>query len=133
MIKMPARGNVLVRRPETEEHLPGGRIIIPEKARESYAANQFQVVSVGEPSECPYPDDCERQAHKFLTLKLCVHPIDPRIVEGAWVVIRPRSLVETGEPGLYVIRETDVLAVFSDAESESVIETSELRPLDLAG
>lgn len=109
---MPARGRVLIKKPDTEETLPGGRIIIPEKSRELYAANQFQVVSLGDPERCDFPEDCGLEAHKFLSLKECVHPIDPRIKPGAWIVVRPRSLVDAGE-NQYLVRQTDVLAVFS--------------------
>jgi hypothetical protein len=109
---MPARGRVLIKKPDTEECLPGGSIIIPEKSREAYAANQFLVVSVGESEACEWPEDCEQETHAFPSIKLTVHPIDPRIVPGAWVVVRPRSLVDAGD-GLYLVRQTDILGVFA--------------------
>lgn len=102
--------------PETEESLPGGKIIIPQIAREKYAANQFLVVSVGEEEVCEWPEDCERMFHRFESLKLCVHPLDERVRPGAWVVVRPRSLVDA-RPGEYLIKQTDVLAVFRDTEA----------------
>lgn len=109
---MPARGRILIKKADTEETLPGGSIIIPEKSREMYAANQFMVVEVGEPEACEWIEDCEQQIHAFPSVKLAVHPIDSRIIPGAWVVCRPRSLVDVGE-GQYLVRQTDVLAVFS--------------------
>lgn len=112
---MPARGKVLIKKPDTEETLPGGSIIIPDKSRETYAANQFLVVEVGLPEECEWPDDCSRFAHRFESMKLCVHPIDERVRPGAWIVVRPRSLVDVGE-GLYLITQDDVVGVFSRTE-----------------
>lgn len=124
---MPARGRVLIKKPETEETLPGGSIIIPEKSREVYAANQFQVVEVGESERCEYPDDCDNFSHKFLSMQEVVHPIDPRIKSGAWVVCRPRSLVDAGA-GQYLVRQTDVLGVFSVSGAEAPPEEN---PSDL--
>lgn len=118
---MPARGTVLLRKPQTEESLPGGSIIIPQEARERLAANQMQVVSIGEPEICAWPEDCSEFAHTFLSLKEVVHPIDPRIIPGAWVIIRPRSLVELPD-GQYLVRQSEVYGVFRDSEAEAIRE-----------
>lgn len=113
---MPARGKVLIKKPNTEETLPGGRIVIPEQARERYAANQFEIVEVGDDPFCDYPDDCSCETHRFLSLRDVVHPLDSRIIAGAWVIVRPRCLVDAGD-GLYLVNHNDILGVFSVDDS----------------
>lgn len=100
----PARGRVLVRRVETEETLPGGRIVLPETVREGMTGQQVEVVAVGLWPECS-DGDCGRLHEDGQ------HPC--RIDAGAWAVVAPRSLVATDEAGVYVVAQDDVLAVIS--------------------
>lgn len=123
---MPARGRVLVRPVETEETVPGGRILLTENARAKMAANQVQVVSIGLPDICDDEDcsrkheiACEDETVPVRDYKLhAVHAIDERITEGAWCIIRPRSLFDAGHPTekLYYVRQDDVLGVFRISE-----------------
>lgn len=48
----PARGLVLVRLADTEETLPGGRILLTQNVREEMASYQVEIVSVGAPEIC---------------------------------------------------------------------------------
>lgn len=121
MIKLPARGRVLLKKPETEETMPGGLIVIPESSRNKIAANQFEILDVGAPEFCSFPDDCDQLVHKFLTLKDCVHPIDERIKKGAWCVVRPRALVDAGDD-TYLVRQTDVLAILALSAAQTIPE-----------
>ena len=124
----PARGIVLVRRVETEETLPGGRIIIPQKAREEFASHQVEVVAVGEPEICE-DEDCGRYHQEFgVPVEGCdtlieierEHPIDPRIKPEAWVMVKPRSLVDAGtlERTLYFVRQEDILCVLEETSDD---------------
>ena len=44
-----------------------------------------------------------------------LHEHDERIVEGAWVIVRPRSLIDAGHSTerLYIVRQADVLGVLT--------------------
>ena len=56
---VPARGLALVHPIETEETMPGGRIVVPAGARERLVAQQAEIVAIGEPEICE-EEDCER-------------------------------------------------------------------------
>lgn len=119
----PARGLVLVKPVTTAETLGGGQIIIPVKSREAMTAHQMIVVDVGPAEICEEPDDCERVHGWFLhdewDKQCAFHPVDPRIVKGAWVLVRPRSLVDAGQgvlEKLYFVRQDEVLGVFEVRE-----------------
>lgn len=124
---IPARGIVLVKRVETEETLPGGRIIIPQKAREEFASHQVEVVAVGEPEICRDDDDATCTRLHVVEPWWCgegedvVHPIDPRIKPEAWVMVKPRSLVDAGtlERNLFFVRLEDILCVLTETSDAS--------------
>lgn len=104
----PARGRVLVRPVETDETLPGGRIVIPSESRERLASHQVRIEAVGEPDICEDPGSCVRQhAHD-------THPTNPAITPGAWAIVTPRSFVDAGsvDGKLYFVRIADIQAVF---------------------
>lgn len=106
----PARGRALVRAVETDERL--GSLIIPQTARErELTRNQYEVIAVGEPEVCDDPDDCQRWAHADDT-----HPIDPRIVPGAWVLVEQGSLVDASHPTerQYYVGFSNIAAVFTE-------------------
>lgn len=115
---IPARGNLLVRPVETEEVMPGGRIILTQNAREDMAAHQMEIVGVGLAEVCEDRDECDRRNH----LKLhgmpnkYWHSVDERLKPGAWCYIRPRSLIDACHPTkkLYFIKQSDVMAVFRE-------------------
>src|ERR1041385_3799902 len=108
----PARGRCLVRKVETQETIPGGRILLPESVREGMTGQQVEVVAVGLEPICD-DHDCER-LHVGCP-NGCFdgrrHPC--QVASGAWAIVAPRSLVEADEDGLYVIAQDDVLAVIA--------------------
>lgn len=117
-----------MRKVETEETIPGGRIVLPDVVREGMTGQQVEVLAVGEPTICEN-EDCERMhvwrklTHNFTASGMLdrtdlpnqdiIHPSDARLVAGAWAVVAPRSLVGTDQDGLYVVAQDDVLAVIS--------------------
>ena len=112
----PARGNLLVREIETSETLPGGKVILPEQVREHFTAMQYEVVSVGENAICDDPETCEPlQLHCYGNHKKLEHPVSEGVIPGAWVLTKPRVAIDTGIDGLYIIRQDDVVATFTDS------------------
>lgn len=121
---MPARGKVLVRRVETLETLPGGRIVLTEATREGLTAQQAEIVAVGYPMRCAAFPDCERPHEAAFHAPPGRFSDEPHyhprpVTVGQWVLLAPRSLVETDEPGLYVVSQDDVLAVLQLPSEES--------------
>ena len=118
----PARGNLLVREVETSETLPGGRIVLPEQVREHFSAMQYEVVGVGDAEVCKEWEDCDRR-HAVIsgfmltpaeTAQLArYHILDEQVLEGAWVLTKPRVAIDTGMDGLYIIRQDDVVGVLT--------------------
>lgn len=123
------RGLVLVRPAETEESIPGGRIILPETAREKMTANQMFIISVGLPEFCD-DEDCPRKHDIFqitdfgsldgkvrprVFAEQWEHPIDPRIAPGAWCIVRHRSLVDSGDETdrTFFVRQDEIEAVIT--------------------
>lgn len=114
----PGRGKILVRAVETEECIPGGRVILTQKSRENYAANQMFIISVSSGEFCD-DEDCSRfhyreaSPERFGDDAYNVHPLDPRIQPGAWCIVEPRSLVDSGSETerTYFVRQDDILAV----------------------
>lgn len=138
----PARGVVLVRKAETEETMPGGKIIIPQDSREKIASYQVEIVAVGAPERCENKY-CGRD-HSYpgfaplLVSKASRHEVPSRpgdivgvdavtewvgerlhilpenVRPGAWALVRPRSFVDASHPteSLYYVRQVDVLGVF---------------------
>lgn len=113
----PARAYVLVKKAETEETLPGGRIVIPQDSREKLASHQVEVVAVGAPEICQL-ETCARR-HEWSQHRQ--HMIPESLAPGAWALVRPRSFVEAGsETGLFFVRQVDVYAIFSVPGSPAV-------------
>ena len=104
----PARGKLFVRKIETPETAPHGKILLTEATRKELTAQQAEIVGAGLPLDC-YEDACERPHISLMTRRF--HRPDPLLQLGSWVLLAPRSLVETDEPGLYVVSQDDVLAV----------------------
>lgn len=109
-----------VRPVETEDRLPGGRIIIPEDARQKFASHQVQIVAVGEPEICE-DETCSRQHGLHAGFHPTgewfeehYHGVPADLREGAWALVRPRSFTPVGHDGdkLYAVRQSDVLACF---------------------
>lgn len=113
----PGRGIVLVQKPETEETFRGGKIIVPQQARDALAQHQVQIIEVGPPERCDNKHCARRHATDVSAngRTLRVHPRDERLASGAWALAMPRSLVDAGHDTekLYFIRQSEVLGVFS--------------------
>ena len=105
----PARGRVFLRRVETEDTYRGGRIIVPDQARDKVARQQFIVVKVGNYERCEDPDECSRRHTKYLE-----HP--HRLQINDWVLVRNRAWVASPDPNLYICRQDDVLGVFEEVQ-----------------
>lgn len=116
---IPARGLVLVRPVETEEALGGGKILLPKATREAMAAYQLTIVAVGAGSICEKPRKCDRRHVEFTPLRKTpeyYHPVPELLTEGAWVIVRPRSLTDASHDTerLFFVRQEDVLGVFNE-------------------
>jgi hypothetical protein len=111
----PARGVVLIRPVQTEECFAGGKIIVPEQVRDKIAADQVQVLEVGPPEICENEACCRPHETTISRngLSIRVHPTDPRLVDGAWVLVQPRSFVQATEENQYFAKQDDVRAVLS--------------------
>lgn len=94
--------------------------MLTAQTREDLTSPQMEVIAIGEPTRCE-DKDCERQhAYERATplpgadiwhvdgaLHLCgIQPHD-------WVLVAPRSLVETDQSGLYCCGQDDILAVLT--------------------
>ncbi len=119
----PARGLAFIKHIETEDTYRGGKILIPDQARDKIAKMQFTVVDVGEAEVCEEPDDCLRQHNLHVipgTWKVkddLFHPCDVKV--GDWVICRNRSWSATPDPDLYVVRQSDVLGKFVEVTAPS--------------
>lgn len=107
-----ARGVVLVRKAETEETLPGGKIVIPDDARAKLASYQVEIVDVGPPEICEN-DACQRDHDPTRR-----HFIPESVKPGAWAIVRPRSFIQASavDHGLLFVKIDDVFAVFTQTE-----------------
>lgn len=123
----PARGVLIVKPIETEETLPGGLIVLTENARKDWAQWQMEVVAVGLPAICEKPKRCERPHHwSRMTdpqgwiigpadLGDANHLTDPRLVPGAWVIVKPRATVPVSpDSDESIVRVDDVVAVLAE-------------------
>lgn len=100
-----------MRKVETQESYAGSKIVLPEAVREQIASQQVEIVKVGADPICE-DTDCERPHYRHFSLdRLHVFHGKP----GDWAVIAPRSLTESGEDGLYLVPQDDVLAILSTA------------------
>ena len=98
-MKVPRAGLLLIRRPETEATLPGGRIVLMENTLTHLTQGQAICLAVGPPAH----DEDDEEI-----------PIDPRVVPGAWIVTRFRNWTPTDQPDEFLIRQADVVAVFRE-------------------
>ena len=96
-MRTPARGLVLIRKPEVS-HQPG-RIHLLSKTVGNWTEGQAEVVAIGPP---PIPEEDDEEP--FV--------VDPRIAVGAWVLTRFRRWVATDDPKEFVIRVEDIVGVF---------------------
>ena len=112
----PSRGLISVRPIETDEALPGGRIVLVAETRERMTAWQCECVAVGLAALCE-DEDCERQHVEQWPTEYrteLVHPCPVRI--GDWLLVRPRSYVAGPEPERteWFVHQDDVLAILSE-------------------
>ena len=105
----PARGVCLVRRAQTEETIPGGKIFLPEDTRQKMAAYQVEIIAVGD------PEVCENEACQRDHVGPRYHVIPDCLKAGAWAIVRPRSFIaaSSDDPGLYFVKIDDVYCVLS--------------------
>ena len=118
---IPARGLLLVRPVETDDTLPGGRIMLVADTRERMTTYQCEVVAVGEPVVCE-DEDCERGhlgpdvivANGARTEFPRVHPCFAAL--GAWLLVRPRSYIEGPVPERkeWFVHQDNVLAILRE-------------------
>ena len=108
MTLIPARGNLLVREIRAADTFAGGRVLVPDTAKERLTSWQAEVIAVGAPAACD-TRRCDR-AHVFEGA-LRVHPCE--LAPNDWVLTAPRAYVETDEPERRerVMAQDDVLAV----------------------
>lgn len=122
----PARGLLFVRPVETDETLPGGRILLTQETRDAMVAHQCEVIAVGDFAECDPSRSreerkCERK-HDYECIAVdcggfCtddgrrVHGHNIRV--GDWLVVRPRSFIQgpSAERKEWFIHQDAVLAV----------------------
>ena len=112
----PASGRVLLKPVETAESVPGGRIILVQQARDEFAKWQYEVVAVGREERCD-DEDCDRHHGVFPN---GYHPVDHRLVPGAWCIIEPRSLMDACVDGekFYYVRQAAIVGVFVESDAE---------------
>lgn len=111
----PARGKAFVRKIETPESLPGGKILLTPTTREDLTAQQVELVAIGAPAFCD-DETCERLhlgvRHPDMEQDVGrVHMLEGRIRSGAWALLAPRALTPTDQDDLYVVHQDDVLAI----------------------
>jgi co-chaperonin GroES (HSP10) len=106
----PARGLAWIKKVETEEAYRGGRILIPDTARDKVARQQFIVVAAGDYEfceadsweDCPLARHTKRGEHRH------------RLQVEDWVVCRNRAWGSTPDPDVYVVRVSDILGTFKE-------------------
>lgn len=112
----PARGKVFLKRIETPETLTGGHIVLTAQTREDLTSYQMEVLAVGYPEQCLAFPDCEREHIAAFHAPVGQFPDEPHYhpigtKAGDWVLVVPRSLVETDQAGLYCCGQDDILAI----------------------
>ena len=130
---------------DTEERFNDGTILLPQSVRDGFSQYQCEVLGVGLPSICE-DKKCDRpHRHSLMTdpndwmlgrpsewLLLhglretdgyWTHPTDGALVVGAWILVRPRSYVDTGHPtkNIYLVHQRDVEACFSVTEASAEV------------
>ena len=93
--------------------MPGGRIALLEETRKRLTMQQAEIVAVGPPAACECAEPCERAPMRN---GRAVHPLDPRLVPGAWVLCAKWSYVGLPSPDrpLYAVRQEAIIGVFQD-------------------
>jgi co-chaperonin GroES (HSP10) len=104
----PRAGKILVKRVETEDTLPNGKVHLLEDTTRKMTSGQFEIVDIGEPLTCD-DEDCNLQMHWKDDDDKLYHPFDADI--GDWVILAPRSPVATDDPALFIALQDDVLAL----------------------
>ena len=84
----PLGHRVLVKELDTEETLPGGKIIMLDDTLKYHTQSQAEVISAGK--------DC-----------------DPRLKKGAWILHKPFARAKGPQDNVYWVNEEDVVAVIS--------------------
>ena len=130
----PGRGRCLVRKVETAESYTGAKIILPDVVREKLAAHQVEILAVGAPEICEFPNECERNlthigmASPDWSMERIWNRVtgdgDPDVQDipcdwyhpfdgepGDWALVAPRSLVETDTLDRFLVRQDDFLAI----------------------
>lgn len=115
----PGRGRCLVRRVETTEQFAGGKIVLPVEVREKIAAQQVEILAVGEWKACA-DDSCNRPHRPTPWVwgadertPIFLHEFHGK--QGDWALIAPRSLTECGDESgqTFLVNQDDVLAILS--------------------
>ena len=107
MSARPSRGLLLVTPVDATDTLPGGRILVPDAAKQRMTAWQCEVIAVGAAEACD-DEECERQH-----LHDGEHTHGCPVEVGDWLLVRPRSFVDASVLGreLRLVRQSDVLAI----------------------
>ena len=121
MTVIPSRGLLLVRPVETDETLPGAKLILLSETRERMTANQCEVIAVGAPAECdPTRSRAERKCEREHALEadyprriLRVHPCPINV--GDWLLVRARAYIDSPYPERkeWFLHQDDALAILS--------------------
>jgi co-chaperonin GroES (HSP10) len=102
----PRAGKALVKRIETEDTLPDGKVVLLDDAKRRMTSGQFEIVAMGAKTICK-DDDCQRP-------HMCLGSHYGELAVGAWVLLAPRSLIATDDPAIFLISQDDVLALLSE-------------------
>ena len=110
---IPARGLLLVRPVETDEMLPGSRILLVSDTRERMTTYQCEVIARGPYAACD-DEDCARPHAITGAEQTRVHPCPVRL--GAWLLVRPRSYIEGPVPERkeWFVHQDNVLAILRE-------------------
>lgn len=118
MTYLPKAGLALVRPIDTEDTLPGGKILLSPSYRASLTAQQAEIVAIGPPQRCHEPETCNRP-HTTTGR----HVVDQRLVPGAWVLCAKWSYVEVA-PDLYAVAHEALIGVFPASAAQSTARPS---------
>ena len=117
----PTRGLALVTRITTTGKI--GSLYIPPAAETRMTAQQVEIVAVGEPTlydaEDP-PAWVERHREGFREWTtprgrgVLERPVDARLTEGAWVILKSHRLLVTDQEGVFAVAQSDIVAVVDE-------------------
>ena len=100
----PLAGRCVVRKIATEETLPGGRIILTKAVQEAMILQQAELVAVGPDEIYDDPDDAAESHWPELS----------QLQQGAWLLMKSRSWIETDMPDLWIVRHGDIIATIQE-------------------